>query len=168
MNGALRHYPDNWLAIRAGLPKTPNLLMKLKTLLTTLVALTIGFQASVRAEDDTPLAKNMSGMNKALRTLKRQVADAAKKDENVALLEKIKASLVEAAKLEPKKTKDVPAAEKAAYLEKYKKQMADLSKTFEDIDTAVKAGKTDDAKALFDKLGEQKEKGHKDFGADDE
>ena len=168
MNASLRHYPDNWLAIRAGLHKTPNLPMKLKTLLTTLVALTIGFQASVRAEDDTPLAKNMSGMNKALRTLKRQVADAAKKDENVALLEKIKASLVEAAKLEPKKTKDVPAAEKAAYLEKYKKQMADLSKTFEDIETAVKAGKTDDAKALFDKLGEQKEKGHKDFGADDE
>ena len=142
--------------------------MKLKTLLTTLVAITIGLHATVRAEDDTPLAKNMSATNKLLRTLKRQIADPAKKDENVGILEKIKTNVTEAAKLQPKKTKDVPEAEKAAYLEKYKKQMDELLKTFTDIETAVKAGKLEDAKALFDKLSEQKEKGHKDFGADDE
>ncbi len=142
--------------------------MKLKALLTLLVTLTIGFSASVRAEDDTPLAKNMSATNKLLRTLKRQIADPAKKDENVGMLEKIKTNVTEAAKLEPKKTKDVPAAEKAAYLDKYKKQLADLLKTFTDLQTAVKDGKLDDAKALFDKLSEEKEKGHKDFGADDE
>ena len=142
--------------------------MKLKVILTTLVAFAIGSQATVRAEDDTPLAKNRSGMNKALRTLKRQIADAAKKDENVGLIGKIKASLAEAVKLEPKKTKEVPEAEKAAYLEKYKKQLAELGKTFDDIETALKADKPNDAKALFDKLSEQKEKGHKDFGADDE
>ena len=148
------------------LPQHPP--MKLKTLLTILTTLTLGFSAAVAAEDETPLAKNMSAMNKMLRTLKRQIADTAKKDENVAMLEKIKTSLVEAAKLQPKKTKDVPEAEKTAYLENYKKQMTDLSKTFDDIATAVKAGKPDEAKALFDKLSEQKEKGHKDFGADDE
>ena len=142
--------------------------MKLKTLFTILTTLTVALSASVRAEDDTPLAKNMSATNKLLRTLKRQLGDSSKKDENVAMLEKIKTNVTEAAKLEPKKTKDVPEAEKTAYLEKYKKQMADLQKTFEDIATAVKAGKPDEAKALFDKLSEQKEKGHKDFGADDE
>ena len=142
--------------------------MKLKVILTTLVAFAIGFQTAVFADDDTPLAKNMSGMNKALRTLKRQIADASKKDENVGLIGKIKTSIAEAAKLEPKKTKDIPEAEKAAYIEKYKKQLTDLNKTFEGIEAALTAGKADDAKALFDKLSEQKEKGHKDFGADDE
>ena len=142
--------------------------MKLKSLLTILTTLTVALSTASRAEDDTPLAKNMSAMNKALRTLKRQLADPAKKDENVGILEKVKTSLVEAAKLEPKKTKDVPEAEKTAYLEKYKTQIGELKKTFEDMQTALKAGKADDAKALFDKLSEQKEKGHKDFGADDE
>jgi soluble cytochrome b562 len=142
--------------------------MKLKVLLTTLVALAIGIPSTVRADEDTPLAKNMSAMNKALRTLKRQIADATKKEENIGLIGKIKAGIVEAAKLEPKKTKDIPAAEKAAYLEKYKKQMEELGKTFDGIETALKADKADEAKALFDKLAEQKEKGHKDFGADDE
>ena len=81
---------------------------------------------------------------------------------------KIKANLDEAIKLQPKKTKDVPEAEKTAYIEKYKKQITELKKTFDDIETALKAGKVDEAKTLFDKLAEQKEKGHKDFGADDE
>ena len=142
--------------------------MKIKALLTLLATLAIGFHSAIAADDDTPLAKNMSAMNKSLRTLKRQIADTAKKDENVAMLEKIKTSLDEAAKLQPKKTKDVPEAEKAAYVEKYKTQIGELKKTFDTIETAVKAGKLDDAKALFDKLAEQKEKGHKDFGADDE
>ena len=62
----------------------------------------------------------------------------------------------------------MPAAEKAAYLEKYKQQMTDLGKTFDELEAAIKADKADDAKKLFEKLSEQKEKGHKDFGADDE
>ena len=142
--------------------------MKLKTLFTLLTTLTLGLNAAIAADDDTPLAKNMSAMNKNLRMLKRQLGDTSKKDENVALLGKMKSSLDEAIKLEPKKTKDIPEAEKTAYIEKFKKQITDLKKTFEDIETAVKAGKVDDAKTLFDKLAEQKEKGHKDFGADDE
>ena len=142
--------------------------MKLKSLLTLLTTLTLGFNAAIAAEDDTPLAKNMSAMNKNLRTLKRQLGDTSKKDENIGLVGKIKTSLDEAIKLQPKKTKDIPEAEKTAYLEKYKTQMNELKKTFDGIETALKAGKTDDAKTLFDKLAEQKEKGHKDFGADDE
>jgi hypothetical protein len=62
----------------------------------------------------------------------------------------------------------VPAAEKAAYVDKYKQQMSDLGKSFEEIETAIKADKTDDAKKLFEKLSQQKEKGHKDFGVDEE
>ena len=142
--------------------------MKLKTLFSILTTLTVALSASFGADEDTPLAKNMSSMNKSYRTLKRQIADTSKKDENVAMVGKIKTSLDEAAKLEPKKTKDNPEAEKTAYLEKYKAQIADLKKTFDGIEAALKAGKPEDAKALFDKLAEQKEKGHKDFGADDE
>ncbi len=142
--------------------------MKFRILLTLLTTLTLGFTSTVRAEEDTPLAKSMSAMNKSLRMLKRQLADATKKDDNVALVGKIKGNIAEALKLQPAKTKDVPEAEKAAYIEKYKAQLGDLDKTFTGIEDALKAGKTDDAKALFEKLSEQKEKGHKDFGADDD
>ena len=141
--------------------------MKLKSLLTLAVTLAFGFTTAFAAEDDTPLAKEMKSMNKSLRTLKRQVADASKKDDNVALIAGIKKSLAASMKFEPAKTKEVPAAEKAAYLTKFKQQMTDLGKTYDELEAAIKAGKTDDANKALEKLSQEKEKGHKDFGADE-
>lgn len=136
--------------------------MKLKSLLT--FALTLALSGSfVFAEEDTQLAKEMKTINKNLRTLKRRVEDASKKDENLGLIAASKKAIEASIKLEPAKTKDVPAADKAAYLEKYKAQMTEMNKSFEALETAVKEGKVDDAKKVFEKLGEEKEKGHKDF-----
>ena len=142
--------------------------MKMKVLFTVLATLSLGFSTSLRAEEDTPLNKQMTAMNKSLRTLKRQISDAAKKDDNLALIGKMKANVAEAIKLEPKKTKDVPAAEKAAYMEKFKQELTELGKTYDQLEAAIKEGKTAEAKAIFDKISEQKEKGHKDFGVDEE
>ena len=143
-------------------------IMNLKTLLTLAATLAIGFNAIAAEEKDTPLAKEMSAMNKSLRMLKRQIADPAKKADNLALVAKMKKNIETSQKLEPAKTKDVPAADKPAYLEKFRAQLGDLSKTVDQLETAVKEDKPDDAKKAFEKLGEQKEKGHKDFGVDEE
>ncbi len=144
--------------------------MNSKTLLTFVATLALGFNVALAAEEDTPLAKAMSAMNKNLRTLKRQVnaGDATKKEDNLALIAKLKVNLEESKNLEPAKTKDQPAADKAAYLAKYKEQLESLGKSFDEIEVALKADKLEDAKKVFEKLSEQKEKGHKDFGADDE
>jgi soluble cytochrome b562 len=140
--------------------------MKLKTLLTTVVALAFGATAAF-ADEDTPLSKEMSAMNKALRTLKRQAADPAKKADNLALVATMKEKTAAALKYEPAKTKDQPAGDKAAYLEKYKKQMADLDKAIDELKAAIDSGNADAAQKVFEKLADIKEKGHKDFGADE-
>jgi soluble cytochrome b562 len=140
--------------------------MKLKSLLTLALTLAIG-SSFVLAQEDTPLTKEMKTVNKNLRTLKRQAEDATKKDENLTLVAECKKAIAAAAKLEPVKTKEQPAANKPAYLEKYKAQMNDLAKSFDELEAAIKAGKTDDAKKLFEKLSELKEKGHKDFAPDE-
>lgn len=155
------------VARRSKLTLTTPTDMKLKTFLSLVITAAIGLSTGIAA-DDTPLTKEMKIINKSLRTLKRQVADAAKKDENLGLIATAKKSIDASMKLEPAKLKDIPAAERAAYLDKYKQQMTDLGKTFDDVEVAVKAGKPDDAKKAFEKLSEQKEKGHKDFGVDDE
>ncbi len=142
--------------------------MTFKALLTLAAALTLGFTTAIAKDEDTPLTKEMTAMNKSLRMLKRQVADPAKKADNLALIAKIKGNLDAALKLEPSKIKDVPAADKPAYLEKFRQQLTELKKTYDDLEVALKADKPDEAKKLFEKLAEQKEKGHKDFGVDDE
>ena len=141
--------------------------MKLKSLLTLTAVLAVGFNVALAADDDTPLAKEMKTTNKSIRTLKRQLDDASKKDDNLALIATAKKSVDASMKLEPAKTKDVPAGEKAAYLDKYKAEMKDVAKAFDDLEAAVKDGKVDDAKKILEKLADQKEKGHKDFNPDD-
>jgi len=152
------------------IPKSPSRtipnIMKLPSLLTFVLSLALGLTSTLAA-DDTPLMKEMKAMNKSLRTLKRQVADATKKDDNVQLIAGIKKNIDASVALQPTQTKDIPAAEKAAYLDKYKAQMGDLTKMFDELDGLVKEGKTDAAAAVFEKLSQAKEKGHKDFGADE-
>lgn len=150
---------------RRAIPKQQPIPMKIKTLLTVLTAASLGLTAYA-ADDETPLSKQMSVMNKNLRTVKRQLGDASKKDDNLALIGKVKGALDEASKLEPKKTKD--QADKPAYGKKYKEEMGDLSKAVGDLETAVKADSKEKAEAALKKIYELKEKGHKDFGVDDD
>lgn len=156
---------------RAQNPQTPNLKpihpMKIKLLSTLILTLALGCSASFAEDEHTPLEKEMKTMNKSLRTLKKQAEDAAKKDENLALIATIKKSVEASAKLEPAETKKVPAGDKAAYLDKYKAQMADLAKSFDELEAAIKDGKAEEAKKMLAKLSEQKEKGHKDFAPDE-
>jgi hypothetical protein len=133
-------------------------------------ALALAFAASLSmamAEDDTPLSKEMSAMNKSLRTLKRQAAAADKKAENLELIGKMKANMDAALKYEPAKTKDQPAADKPKYLENYKAQIVEMGKVLDTLKEAIEKGDTAKAQAIFEKLSDIKEKGHKDFAPDE-
>ena len=45
--------------------------------------------------------------------------------------------------------------------------MQALGKSIDELEAAIKADKPADAKKVFEKLSEQKEKGHKDFAPDE-
>jgi soluble cytochrome b562 len=138
--------------------------MKLKNLFTLLAAFAIAVPAF--AEEDTPLAKEMEKIGKALKAVNRNIADAGQKDANLAKIAEAKAACAEAAKLDPAKTKEVPAAEKAKFVEGYKASMQDLGKGLDSLKAAIEGGKTDDAKAILEKLNGQKKEGHKQYKAD--
>lgn len=139
--------------------------MKLKPLFTLLAACAIVVPAF--AEEDTPLAKEMEKISKALKSINRNLADVAQKDANVAKVAEAQAANVAATKLEPAKTKDVPAAERAKFLAAYKTSMENAGKSLDALKAAIEGGKTDDAKTILDKLNGQKKEGHKEFKAED-
>ena len=140
--------------------------MKSKLLLSTLLVLSLGGAAFAADKDETPLSKEMSAMNKSLRTVKRQLADTSKKSENVELIEKVKKNIDAAKALKPKNTDK--QSDKAAYTSKYKDEMGTLEKTVDELEAAIKADKADEAKKALDKIYQIKEKGHKDFGVDED
>lgn len=141
--------------------------MNVKFVLSFVTAFSLLLGGLIGAEEDTPLSKEMSAMNKSVRLLKRQLADPAKKADNLALLDKIKKNIDAAHKLEPAKTKEVPAGEKAAYVEKFKQEIIELGKAMGELEAAIKVDKPDEAKKALDKITELKEKGHKDFSVDE-
>jgi soluble cytochrome b562 len=140
--------------------------MKSKLLLSTLLVLSLGGAAIAADKDETPLSKEMTQMNKSLRTVKRQLADSSKKNDNIELIEKVKKNLDAAKTLKPKTTEK--QSDKAAYVNKYKDEMGTLEKTVDELEAALKADKPDEAKKALDKIYQIKEKGHKDFGVDED
>src|SRR5688572_23337797 len=62
--------------------------MKMKSLLAFVSAFALAASLAV-AEDDTPLSKEMSAMNKALRALKKTAQDPAHKAANLAAVDKM-------------------------------------------------------------------------------
>ena len=115
----------------------------------------------------TELEKAMKAMNKNLRTLKRQVADPAKKEENLSLVAAMKKGVEEGLKLQPAKTRDVAEAEKPAYLEKYRSQMTELGQSIDELEAAIKADQPEEAEKVFEKLKKQKDNGHKAFAPEE-
>jgi len=127
-----------------------------------LVAVLLSFSAAVvvradehkkPAHDETELEGKMDSMGKAWKKLKRQVADATKNAESLQLVATINAAAEEAAKLVPAMTTDLPVADREKFVADYrlgiKKLVAELAK----LETALKAGKNDEAAKLVADIG---------------
>ncbi len=139
--------------------------MKLKYLFTLLAACTIAVPAF--AEEETPLGLEMEKVGKGLKGVNRNLADPAQKDANLAKLVEVKAALEKAATMEPAKAKDVPAAEKAKFIEDYKASVAESIKGVDALKAAIEAGKAEDAVKAMAALNDGKKEGHKKFKKED-
>jgi hypothetical protein len=139
--------------------------MKLKPLFTLLAACVIAVPAF--AEEDTPLTKEMEKANKAIKALSRAQKEGKVTKDMASKVADIKSAFEAAAKLEPTKTKDVPAAEKAKFLSDYKAAMEASIKDLDALKAAVESEKADEVGKALEKLNAGKKEGHKLYKADD-
>jgi soluble cytochrome b562 len=139
--------------------------MKLKNLFSLLAACAIAVPAF--AEEDTPLAKEMDKVSKALKAIGRAAKEGKVTKDMTAKVDEAKTAAQAASKLEPAKTKEVPAAEKAKFLAGYKESMEGMIKGLDDLKTAVGAEKADDVAKIIEKLNEGKKDGHKKYKSED-
>jgi soluble cytochrome b562 len=137
--------------------------MKLKNLLAAALAFAITIPAFA---DDTPLSNEMEKANKALKAIGRAQKEGKVTKDMVAKVDEVKAAFEAAAKLEPAKTKDVPAAEKAKFLADYKTAMEAAIKDLDALKIAVESEKADEVGKALEKLNAGKKEGHKAYKAD--
>ena len=138
------------------------------SLFTVAVVLTCTPRPSFADEKKTPLEEQMDTMNKAFKTLKKQVADASKKDANAELVATMKKSAIASKDLAPEKAKDVPEADRAKFVEEYKGALDKLIAGIDSLDKAVRDGNADATKAAIEDLTKQKGDGHKKFQKDED
>ena len=140
--------------------------MKLKKFLAILAVCAIALPASIKAEEDTPLGKEMEKIGKAMKAIGRAAKEGKVTKDMTAKVDDAIAAANAALKFEPAKTKEVPAGEKAKFLAGYKESMEAMIKGLGELKSAVAAEKTDEVAKLVEKLNDGKKEGHKKYKAD--
>lgn len=138
--------------------------MKSRLLLAALsLALLVSPLARAAGDDDSPLGKEMSAMNRAFRQLKKQAGDAAQNASSLELLAKIKKASEASIDLIPEKAAGLPEADRTAFVEKYKKEMKEFVAALDKLEAAFKAGDNETATKLVAELNALQKSGHKEF-----
>lgn len=145
--------------------------MKIRNLLVTLMfvlASAVGLQAQEKAAKatETELETKMDDLNAAFRKLGRQIADATKNADSIKQVGIMKDAANAALKLEPAKKKEIPAADQAKFVAAFQTEMKEFIGNIGKLETALKAGKNDEAAALLKTLKHDQEEGHKEFRKD--
>ena len=138
--------------------------MKIRSLLLSCSLILLVFQ--LRADEDTPLEKQMQIMARNMKQLSQQVGDSSKQQESIILIETLKKAASDSMGLHPRKTALIPQSDREKFLADYKTQIEKLFSAFNQIEEAVKAGKYDQAKNLLSTVGPIKKEGHTKFKQD--
>lgn len=141
--------------------------MKHLPLLATLATLALlAFPTFLQAQADSPLEGQMKILARGMRQLTQQVADPAKQQENIILLESLKKAVTDSKTLDPRKTASIPADKRENFLSDYRHELDELSGAFNQVEEAVKAGQYDKAKSLLATVNSIKKEGHGKFKVD--
>jgi soluble cytochrome b562 len=137
---------------------------KITTILATLaLGITLCGHSARAEEKTTPLGDKMKIIAKSVKQLKGQVTDPTKQQSSIQLVEAAKQAATDAKALVPAKAATVPEADRPKFIADFQAQIDVLIKAFTDLDTALQAGKYDDAQKDFNGLAKIKGDGHKAF-----
>lgn len=147
--------------------------MKKRSLILTLTML-LAFVPFLEAnhhegeEKHTALEDEMSAMNKAWRSIRRQIKDPAKNASTLALVAKVKKSALEAAELTPMLAEEMSGDEKKKFMEGYQKAMKRTVGLIGQLEAALKSGDNEGAQEIVGKINDARKHGHEKYKPEDD
>ncbi len=114
-------------------------------------------------KEETALTQKMDKVNEAYRKLRKQAGEATKNVESLALVATLREYAAAAAKLEPFKLTEIPAADRPQMLEGYRAKMKEFLSTIDQLAAAFKAGQNEEAAKLVEALKALQKEGHKEY-----
>jgi soluble cytochrome b562 len=118
-------------------------------------------------EKETELSKKMEEVETGLKKLRRTLRKTEENAESLKTIGQVKAAMEACKKLAPSMASSVPEADRAKFVEAYKKDMDAVIAEMGKMEKAVKDGKNADAQAVLKKLSEMEEAGHAKYIKDD-
>jgi soluble cytochrome b562 len=118
-------------------------------------------------EKDTELQKKMEEIETGLKKLRRTLRKAEENPESLKTIAQVKVAMEASKKLPPAMAASLPEAERAKFIESYKKDIDAVIAEMGKMEKAVKDGKNADAQAVLKKLSEMEEAGHEKYIKDD-
>jgi soluble cytochrome b562 len=112
---------------------------------------------------DTELAKQMEVIEEGMKKLRRTLRKAEDNPTSLEWIDKIDKAAVKSRDLIPAMAARIPEAERAKWVENYKKDMDTFIKSVAEMKAAVKDGKNDKAQEVYKTLKEHEDKGHQKY-----
>ncbi|HEY1793038.1 MAG TPA: cytochrome b562 [Opitutaceae bacterium] len=114
-------------------------------------------------EKKTDLEKRMDRVGRAVRKLKRQVADPAKNASSLELIATVQTALGEAVDFTPAKAQDIPEDQRPKFIDDFKAGIKGMQDEFTKLSDAITAGKNDDASKILAEILNLEKKDHHEF-----
>ncbi len=148
--------------------------MKTRSLILTL-ALLVSVLPFVYADshgggdhEHTELEDQMSAMNKAWRSIRRQISDPAKNESTLELVAKVKKAAMKSVELTPILATEMSGEEKNKFMAGYKKAMKRTVGLIGDLEAALKDGDNAGAQEIVGKLNDARKHGHEKYKPEDD
>jgi hypothetical protein len=135
-------------------------------LLVVLLVVILPLRGLAHQGEDSPLHTEMEAINRSVRQLGRQIADAAQKSSSLQLIAEIEQHATKARTLTPPKAEKMSGEEKAKYVATFQKDLDALLKEMAAVKGAVASDKPDVAKVELQKIRQLKESSHKELGVE--
>jgi soluble cytochrome b562 len=112
---------------------------------------------------DTELAKQMEVIDEAMKKLRRTLRKPESNKESLEHIDKIEKASAKSKDLVPALAAKKPEADRAKFVENYKKDMDAFIKSVGEMKAAVQAGQNDKAQDIYKNLKTQEDKGHEKY-----
>jgi len=120
---------------------------------------------------ETPMAVSlhdeMEALEKSFKALRRSIRDEAQVAASLEHVGAIQAAVLKTKVLEPPMLANVPAAEQAAFLVSFRKDMLALLRATIDMEEALLDGRFDETREIYKKIHDTEESGHEKFVEDE-
>lgn len=121
------------------------------------------FGGSVKADEDSSVARQMKQIAKNFKALSSQVSDVTKKDASLALVASMRKAVAAVGSMDPAPAAKLEGESLKSYMAEYQKGLSEMDAQFQDLEKAIASDNVKASQEILDNLNKLKKVYHSDL-----